>query len=128
MKFVHSIVHPIVQTTVHPIVHNSHPDNVAEVDNPVTDSPLFTLASISAELLKDDARETVPTLSQGMSHERQIPYVDFETPSRELSPLPESKQPTKPSTPNQPTLGQLTQELAQSMSWNEEYPKLIVEL
>ena len=67
---------------------------MGEVDKPVTDSPLFTLASVSAELLKDATHETIPTPTQGMSSERQVPSVDLEIPSRVLSRPPNPKQPT----------------------------------
>ena len=63
-----------------------------------------------------------------MSPKRQIPFVDLETPSRELSPPPKFKHPTEPSTPHQPTIDQLTQELAQSTIRNEEYTKIIADL
>ena len=105
-------VDPIVQTTIQPIVHIGHPENMDEVDKLVTDSPSFTLASVSSKLLKYAARETIPTPAQGMSLERQIPSIDLETPSRELSLPPESKQPIEPSAPHQQTIDQLTQELA----------------
>ena len=82
---------------------------MVEVDNLVTNSPLFTLASFSAKLLKDVAHETVPTPTQGMSPERKIPSVDLKIPSRELSPPTKFKNPTEPSTPHQPTIDQLTQ-------------------
>ena len=59
VKFVKSTVHPIIQTMV--IIQTGHPDNVAKVVKPVIDSPLFTLASVSAELLKDVACKIVPT-------------------------------------------------------------------
>ena len=61
------------------------------MENPVTDSPLFTLASVSSELLKYVDRENIPTPTWGMTPERQIPSVDLETPSRELSLSPEFK-------------------------------------
>ena len=48
-----------------------------KADRPDLDSPLFTLASVSTKFLKDDAHETVPTPSQGMSLERQVPFVDL---------------------------------------------------
>ena len=64
---------------------------MGELDKPVTDSPLFTLDSVSTELLKYVAHETVPTPAQGMNPERKIPSIDLETPSSELSLLPESK-------------------------------------
>ena len=63
-----------------------------------------------------------------MSPERKIPSVDVETPSMELSLLPKSKQPTEPSTPHQPTIDLLTQELAWLASRNEEYTKIIADL
>ena len=63
-----------------------------------------------------------------MSPKRKIPSIVLETPSRELILLPESKQPIKQSTPHQPTVDQLTQELAQLASLNEEYTKIIVDL
>ena len=101
---------------------------MAEANKHDLDSPLFTLASVSSKFLKDDAHETVPTPSQGMSPERQVPSIDLEIPSRELSLPPDPKNPIEPSTPNHTTVGQLTQELAQSASHNEKYAKLITEL
>ena len=80
---------------------------------------MFTLASVSDELLKYVAHEIVPTPAQGMSPERQVPFVDLEIPSMELSPPLDPKQSTKPSTPCQPIVDQLTQELAQSVIRNE---------
>ena len=85
---------------------------MVEADKPDPKSPLYTLASVSAELLKDVARETVPTPAQGTSLEIQVPSVDLEMPSRELSPHPDPKYLVEPFTPKHPTLDQLTQELA----------------
>ena len=60
--------------------------------------------------------------------EIQIPSIDLETPSRELNLPPEFKKPKEPSTPHQPTIYQLTQELARWTSRNEEYAKIIADL
>ena len=92
---------------------------MAKEDKPDPYSPLFTLASFSAELIKDVACETVSTPTQGMSPKRKIPSVDLEIPSMELSPPPKHKHPTEPFTPNQLAVCQLTQELAQSVIRNE---------
>ena len=78
---------------------------MVEVDIPNPDSPLFTLASVSAEFIKDASPETVPTPAQGMSPEKQVPSVDLKIPSRELSPHLYPKKPIEPFTPNQPTIG-----------------------
>ena len=88
---------------------------------------MFTLTSVLAKLLKDVAHETIPTHAQGMTPERQIPFVDIEIPSKELSSPPKFNQPIELSTPHQPTIDQLTQELARSTSQNEEYPKIIAD-
>ena len=69
-----------IQTTIRPIIQTDHPRNVVEVDKPISDSPLFTLASVSVKLLKDDALETVSTPTQGMSLEGKIPSINLETP------------------------------------------------
>ena len=60
---------------VHPDNHTNHPDNMVEANKPDPDSPLYTLASVSAELLKDAARASIPTLAQGMSHENNFPLL-----------------------------------------------------
>ena len=101
---------------------------MAEAYNPDPDSPLFALAHVSAELLKDVDRENVPAPTWDMSSDRHIPSVDINPPSREMSPPQESEQPAEPSTPHQPTVDQLTQELAKSVSRNEEYVKIIASL
>ena len=93
-----------------------------------TDSPLFTLASVLNELLKDVAHENVPAPAWNMSPEKQVPYVDLEISSEELDMPPETKQPMDSYTPNQPTVDHLTQELARSTRQNEEYTKWIAEM
>ena len=108
MKFSWSIVHPIVQTIIHPNIQTDHPDSMAETNKPDPNSPLFTLASVSSKLLKDASHETVLTPAQGMSPEGKIPSVDLETPSMKLSLPTDSKHPTGPSTPHQLTANQLT--------------------
>ena len=50
-----------VQTPVQPTIQTDHPDLMAEVGGLVSDSPLFTLASVSVELLKDYVLEIVYT-------------------------------------------------------------------
>ena len=70
---------------VQPDIQSSHLDSMDEADKPEPDSPLFTFASVSAELLKYFACETVPTIVQGMSFERKISSVDLKIPSKELS-------------------------------------------
>ena len=95
-----------------PDIQSGHPNSMSEADKPDLDSALFTLASVSDELLKYVAHEIVPTPAQGMSPERKIPSVDLEIPSKELSLPPDPKQPTEPSTPYHPVIDQLTQELA----------------
>ena len=82
---------------------------MVEANRTSPESPLITLASALAELLKDATCETVPTPAQGMSPKKQVPSIDLEIPSRELSPHLYPKKPTEPFTPNQPTIGQLTQ-------------------
>ena len=85
------MVYPSVQTMVLPDIQIGHPESMAEAYKPDPDSPMFVFASVSAKLLKDAARETVPTPAQGMSLEIQVPSVDLEIPSRELSPYPDPK-------------------------------------
>ena len=74
------------------------------MDEPVSDLPLFTLASILAKLLKASALEPTSPSTQGMSPEEQVPSSDLETPSIELSPPQDSKYPVEPFTPNQQTI------------------------
>ena len=101
----------IIQITVHPSPQSYHPDSVVEVDEPVSDSPLFTLASVSTELLKASSLEPASPSAQGTGHEEQDPSIDLESPSKELSPPQDSKFPTEPFTLNQQTIDRLTQEL-----------------
>ena len=68
------------------------------------------------KLLEATALETASPSTQGKGSEKRIPSIDLETPPRELSPSQDFKQPTKPSTPHQSTVEQLTQELAWSAS------------
>ena len=89
---------------------------MVKVNETVSDSPLFTLASVSVELLKATALETTSSFAQGKGSEKRIPSIDLETPPRELSSCQEFRQPTEPSTPHQPTVDQPTQELAWSVS------------
>ena len=67
---------------------------MVQVNELISDSPLFTLANVSDELL---------------AAEKRIPFIDLETPPRELSLSQDFKQPTEPSTPHQPTVNQLPQ-------------------
>ena len=66
--------------------------------------------------------------SQSPSAEKKSPNVDLKPPSKDMSPPQESKKPVELSTLHQPTIDQLIQELAQSVSRNEEYAKMIVSL
>ena len=72
-----------------------------------------------AKLLKATALETTSPSAQGKGSEKRSPSIDLETPPKELSPSQYFKQPTEPSTPHQPIVDQLTQELAQLASRNE---------
>ena len=47
-----------VQTPVQPTVQTNHPDHMVKVNETVSNSPLFTLASVSVELLEVAALET----------------------------------------------------------------------
>ena len=50
------------------------------------DPPFLALARLLDELMKDVDRENVPTPTRYMSPKRQIPSVDLDPPSREMSP------------------------------------------
>ena len=63
-----------------------------------------------------------------MSPEEQVPYIDLEKSSIELSPPQDSKFPIEPFTLNQQTIDRLTQELAQSTSQNKRYAEMIADL
>ena len=80
-----------VQTTVHPTVQNDNPDRMVEVGGLVSESPFFTLASVSNDLLKATSLETCSPSAQGMDPKKQIPSIDLETPPRELSLPQDSK-------------------------------------
>ena len=73
---------------------------MAKAYKPDPDSLLFTLANVSAKLLKDVSHENVPAPSWDMSPEKQVPSVDLEISSDELNVPPETKQPVEPSTPH----------------------------
>ena len=103
---------------VHPDIQTSNLYGMVEAYKPNPDSPLFALAYVLEELMKEVDRENFPAPTQDMSPDRHIPSFDIDLPSREMSPLQESEQPTEPSTPHQPTINQLTQELAQPVSQN----------
>ena len=127
-KFVQSIVQPSVQITVLPNVQTDHLYGMYEAYNPDPFSPLFALACISTELMKDVDCENVPAPTWDMSPDRHIPSIDLDLPSREMSPPQESEQPAEPSTPHQLMVDQLNQDLAQLVSQNEEYAKIIASL
>ena len=95
------------------------------MNEPVSNSPLFTLASVSTELLKATTLEIASPSAQGKDFEKRIPSIDLETPPQGVSLSQYFKQPTEPSTPHHPIVDQLTQELARSASRNEEYAKII---
>ena len=87
-------------------------------------------------MLEDDDHETIPTPIhetvstpvQDLSPKIKIPTVDLEEPSKGMSPSQDSNQPVDPSTPQHLTVNQLTEELAQSVSRNEEYARIILDL
>ena len=97
---------------------------------------LITLASVLAEMLENDDHETIPapvhetvsTPIQDLGPEIKILTIDLEVPSEEMSPPQDLKHLEKPSTLHQPTIDQLTQELAQSTKQKKGYVKLIAEL
>ena len=117
-------------------IQTTHSDSVAKTGKLDTTSPLFALASILAEMIEDNDHETISTPShetvsmpvQDLGSEIQIPIVDLKVPSKEMRPSQESEQPAEPSTPHQLTINQLTQELAQLVSRNEEYTRIILSL
>ena len=101
---------------------------MAELEKTNPNSPLLELASLLTELLKDSNQKNISSSTQDISPEENIPTIDLDPPSREVIPPRDSKQSAEPSTPHQPTIEQLTQELAQSIKRNEGYVKLIAGL
>ena len=89
-----------IQTPVQPTFQTDHPHHMVKLNEPVSDSPLFTLASVSAELLEAAPLETASPSAQGKGSEKRIPSIDLETPPRELSPSQYFKKPIEPSTPH----------------------------
>ena len=71
-----------IEITIHPTLQCDHPNSMVEV---VSDSPLFTLASVSAKLFKDSTLEITSPSAQGMGPEEKITSINLETPSRKLS-------------------------------------------
>ena len=91
----------LVQDIVHPTPQSDHPNSVVEVDEPIFDSPMFTLANISAEFLKACALEPTSPSTQGMIPEEEVLAIKLEISSKELSPPQYSKFPAEPFTLNQ---------------------------
>ena len=58
-----------------------HPDDEAEVEKTDPNSPLLTLAILSAELLKDADQMDIPASIQDISPEDPFPTVDLDMPS-----------------------------------------------
>ena len=52
------------------------------MDEPISDSPLFTLSSVLVEFLKVVDLETASPSAQGKGSEKKIPSIDLVTPSR----------------------------------------------
>ena len=71
------------------------------MDEPIFYSPLFGLASISAKLLKASALEPSSPSTQGMISKEQVPSIDLEKPSIDMSPPQGSNYPLEPFTLNQ---------------------------
>ena len=101
---------------------------MAKAYTPDLDSPLFALAHVLVKLLKDVDHENVPALTEDMSLDIHIPSVDIDPLSREMSPPQDFEQPVDPSTLHNPMVDQLTQELTQSVSRNEEYVNITASL
>ena len=119
------MLHPSIQTTVQSDMQTNHSDDVDELEKNDPNSFLLALASVYAELLKDDDQKNIPAPAQDISPEEHGPTVDLDPPSREMSPPQDSKQPAEQSTP---AIDQLTYDLAQSTKKNEAYVKLIADL
>ena len=81
---------------------------------PDPDSPLYTLANLLVDLLKDIAHEDVSTPIQDLNPDSQVPGADVEVIAKEESPLHDYSQSLEPCQPLQPTLEQLTSELTLS--------------
>ena len=81
---------------------------MVKVDEPFSDSPLFTLAIISAELLKASALDPTSPSAQGMISKEQVPSIDLEKPSIDMSPPQGSNYPLELFTLNQQTIDRLT--------------------
>ena len=82
----------------HSTIQKTHSNSVAKIGKPDTTSPLFSLASVSAEMLEYDDRETIPALVhetvstaiQDLGPKIKILTVDIEVPSKEMSPPQDS--------------------------------------
>ena len=59
-----------IQTPIQPTIQTDHSDCMVKVDEPVSDSPLFTLANVSNELLEAAALETASPSAQGKGSEK----------------------------------------------------------
>ena len=105
-----------VQIPVQPTVQTNHPDHMVKVNETVSNSPLFTLASVFAEFLEAATLETASPSAQGKDSKKRIPSIDIDTPPKELIPYQYLKQPIEPVTHHQPIVDQLTQELEWSAS------------
>ena len=91
----------LIQTTIHPTPQSDHPDSVVEVDEPISNSSMFTPASILVELLKASALDPTSPFAQGMILEEQVPSIDLEKPSIDMSPPQGSNYPLELFTLNQ---------------------------
>ena len=92
------------------------------------DSPLYALANLSVDLLKDIAHEDVSTPVQDLNPDSQVLDADIEMLTKEENPPRDCNQSPKPCQPLQPIVEQLTSELTQSTQQNEVHVKLISEL
>ena len=59
-----------IQTPVQPTIQTDHPDHMVKLDEPVSNSPMFTLASVSTELLEAVVLEIASPSAQGKGSEK----------------------------------------------------------
>ena len=122
------MLQPSVQTAVQSDMQIGHLDDVAELEKNDPNSSLLALSIISTKLLKDVDQMDIPASDQDISPKEPLPTIYLDLPSTGMSPPWDFNQYLDPSTPQHPTLDQLTFELTQSTKKNEVYVKLISEL
>ena len=99
-----------------------------QIDDLVLETPLHTLANVSAHLLEDPSFELSPIHIEDKAPQEHTTSVDPKPCLKRSSPQKDPESFAEPSTPLHQTMNRLTQDIAQLKIHNEKYAELISEL